>query len=251
MKLQDIVYAYSELFTGLIQKDYSNNGLQIEASEDITKVAFAVDACAASLNSAADCGAQLLVVHHGISWGDGFKRLTGAMGQRAGIAFRRGVSLYGMHLPLDMHPTIGNNAVLADMLSLQNRVPFFECMGAPIGISGELPTPMTAPQLADCVGTALAATATVAVDNGRLIRRLGIVSGSGGSAVADACECGLDALLTGEFHHQDYHPAMEESLSVISAGHYATETTGIRKLCDWTRENLSLDTEFIDLPTGL
>jgi len=252
MKLSELITFYNDIFRGLAPDDYSNNGLQLEASEDITDVAFAVDASLASIEEAAARGAQLLVVHHGISWGAGIKQFDGYIAQRFKTAFTKGVSLFGMHLPLDMHPTLGNNAVLADMFSLEDRQDFFLYHGATIGTAGTLPHPMTAEELATMASSLLNTTGKIALDQHRDIKRIGIVSGGGSDAIFDAAKLGVDALFTGEFLHQYYHPAKELGLSVIAGGHYATETTGIRALMFHTAKNFdTIQTTFIDLPTNL
>ena len=251
MKLHDLTAFFGRLFDGLADQDYSNNGLQVEASTDIQTVAFAVDACQQTIDQAIAQHADLLFVHHGISWGGGLKRLDGYMARRLAALYTHRLSLYAMHLPLDLHPEIGNNAVLANLLDLQQRQPFFLYHGQPIGFHGLLPHPMTPASLARLMDTRLNTSSRLSVDAGRPIHSLGIVSGGGDDAIFEAAELHLDALLTGEFRHQQYHPALELGLSVIASGHYATETTGPRALMELTRRETGLSCIFIDTPTGL
>ena len=251
MKLHELTAFFGRLFDGLADQDYSNNGLQVEASTDIQTVAFAVDACQQTIDQAIAQHADLLFVHHGISWGGGLKRLDGFMARRLAALYTHSLSLYAMHLPLDLHPEIGNNAVLANLLDLQQRQPFFLYHGQPIGFHGLLPHPMTPASLARLMDAKLITRSNLSVDAGKPIHSLGIVSGGGDDAIFEAAERHLDALLTGEFRHQQYHPALELGLSVIASGHYATETTGPRALMELTRRETGLTCIFIDTPTGL
>lgn len=252
MDIHALAALYSrELFGGLAPDDFSNNGIQVEASTDITRAVFAVDACLASITKAAEAGAQLLITHHGISWGSGFRRLDGYTSKRLAALYKNNLSLYAMHLPLDMHPVVGNNAVLAKMLNLTDIQPFFRYHGEAIGTMGKLPAPMSSHDLADILDQQLNTHTAFILDNNRPISSLGIVSGAGDDAVFECAECGLDCLLTGEFSLKFYHPGLELGLTVLASGHYATETTGIRKLMEWTQEHTSIECQFIDIPTGL
>lgn len=251
MKLHELTHFFDSIFQGLADHDYSNNGLQVEASSEVNTVAFAVDACLQTIELAAQAHADLLFVHHGMSWGGGLKRLDGYIARRIAALYGNRLSLYATHLPLDLHPTIGNNAVLADLLKLQNRQPFFPYHGQPIGFHGTLSEPLTAQQLAQFLDAKLQTTSQLPVDNNALISTLGIVSGGGDDAVFDAADLHLDALLTGEFRHQMVHPARECNLNVIASGHYATETTGPRALMQLTQRETNLNCIFIDAPTGL
>ena len=251
MKLEQLATIYDSVYQNLASDDCSNNGLQVEASDEIHKVAFAVDACLDTFEKAARAGADLLVVHHGISWGGGLKRLDGYSARRLSVLFENHISLYAQHLPMDMHPVLGNNAVLSDILQIQERVPFFEDHGQVIGFSGMLPHPMTPAAIAWVLNDALDTHAAIPVDGHAPIHSIGIVSGGGADAIFDASRQKLDALLTGEFTHEFYHPASEQGLSVIAAGHYATETTGPRAIMKYTSQNTDLECVFIDSPTGL
>lgn len=251
MRLEQVLGLYNELFAGLADGDYSNNGVQVQGKDEVTKIAFAVDACLATFERAVEVGADMLFVHHGISWGGGLKRLDGYTAKRLSLLFQNRVTLYAQHLPLDMHPEIGNNAVLASMLGVSDRQPFFDYHGQAIGYSGTLETAMSASELAGLLGKQLGVPVSVPVDCGKAIRRVGIVSGGGDDAIFEAAERGLDCLVTGEFRHQQYHPALELGVSVIAGGHYATETTGPRAMCEWTQARVDVPCVFLDVPTGL
>ena len=251
MKLEQLVEMYDGVYAGLATDDFSNNGLQVEASSEIRKVAFAVDACLDTFEKAVKEGADLLFVHHGLSWGGGLKMLDSYTAKRLSILFENHLSLYAQHLPMDMHPLIGNNAILADILQLQERKPFFQWHGQTLGFYGFLPQPMNPAKIARILNEALGTCSAISVDGHEPIQSIGIVSGAGADAVFECASLHLNALLTGEFKHSFYHPAIELGLSVIASGHYATETTGPKAIMKYTQQHTDLECVFIDSPTGL
>ena len=251
MELAKIVGYISSLFSDYSCDDYSNNGLQVEASREVSKVAFAVDACLQSIAGAADAGAQLLVVHHGISWGSGFRFIAGADAERMKLMFSRGVSLFGMHLPLDAHTELGNNAIIADMLGLEDRRRFYDLKGMKIGICGKPGTGSALAALEARLLSEKVSDKTRVFDNtnGR-ISRVGVVSGQC-SDFMDVCKAeGIDCVVTGEALHSMFHSAEEKGISVIAAGHYATEVWGVKALMPLVASQ-GVETIFIDVPTGL
>ncbi len=255
MKRDELVGFLDAQFAELMKNtDASNNGLQVLGKEDVTKIAFVVDACQATFGKAAGQGADFVFAHHGISWGGGIRLVTGYNAGRIGLLMRNGLSLYAMHLPLDGHPVIGNNAVLADMLGIpaEGREGFCFCNGLTIGCGGALPQEKTAAELAAFLDKALDTHCRVFDFAGRRIRRVAIVSGGGAFAIDEAAAKGYDCLLTGEMGHANYHYAEEQGLAVIAAGHYATETTGPRAVMKSVQQAFpSLECVFIDSPTGL
>ena len=252
VKLLDIKRFLDETFEGLVSQDFSNNGLQVDSGvEDIKKIAFAVDACQKTFDMAADCGAQLLFVHHGFSWGGGVKYLNGITGKRVATLIKSGISLYASHLPLDAHPMYGNNAVLARMLDLQDVKPFFAYHGTNIGCYGRLPQATELSRIASVMDEKLHARSCVFTAADKPITTIGIVSGGGDDAIYECAELGIDCLLTGEFRHQYYHDTMELGISVVASGHYATETTGVSAIMELIAANFDVETEFLDVPTGL
>ena len=230
--------------------DAALNGLQVEGSRRVQAAAFAVDACRESIARAIRARAELLVVHHGLLWG-ARAPLTGILAARVGMLLRGGLSLYAAHLPLDCHPELGNNARIAALIGLGDTEPFGLYAGARIGLRGELPRPAGVRGLAARLGRAFGAQVRAFPFGPARVRRLGIVSGGGASLVQAAAEAGCDALLTGESSHASYHVARENRINLFCAGHYATETAGVRALADLLGERFGLRTVFIDLPTGL
>lgn len=229
--------------------DASNNGLQVEGNGHLSTVAFAVDACDAVFSEAIALGADALVVHHGISWGDGIKYITGQTCRRIAMLIKAGISLYAYHLPLDWHPELGNNAVIARVLGLVHTEEFCRYGGIDIGRWGRLAEPRERDSWAMDVEKVLQTNCRLSGPAGP-VSTVGIVSGGGASAVRDCAVLGIDCLLTGEFSHQYVHDALELGVSVVAAGHYRTEVWGVQALMERVSRETDLRCCFIDRPTG-
>nr|WP_084474240.1 Nif3-like dinuclear metal center hexameric protein [Deinococcus pimensis] len=226
-------------------RDKSLNGLQIEGREDIRRVAVAVDASLRTIEEAADSGADLLVTHHGLFWGQPLA-LTGPHRRRVKAALDAGLNLYVSHLPLDAHPEVGNNAVLAQALSLQDVEPF-----GLVGLRGELPIPMTLQDLADRLQKLTGEICLVHGGGPGEVRRVGLTSGSGAGEIPEAARAGLDTFITGEPEHRYFHDSFEYGINAVFAGHYETETFGVRALATKLEDTFGLPWQFIHVPTGL
>jgi len=239
--------------TAYADVDASENGLQVgPESASVDHVAVAVDAAVATIERGAGVGADLLLTHHGLSWG-GIDRVTGTHYRRIAPLVENGLPLYVSHLPLDGHQQLGNAAGVADVLGLENRAPFGRIGAEYIGQRGELPDSNTVSELQESLaGTLDTGSGEVRVlDFGpEHIRDVAIVTGSGTDWLDEAIEVGADALVTGEGKQNVYHEAREAGMHVVLAGHYATETFGVRSLADLLGE-WGLETTFLDHPTGL
>ncbi|NMA46954.1 MAG: Nif3-like dinuclear metal center hexameric protein [Lentisphaerae bacterium] len=254
LPLSDVCKAIDAIFADLGTKDISNNGLQVEANQRVSRIAFAVDAAQATIDAAAAAGADLLVVHHGLSWGGGWKYLTAIDGRRVQTLFTQKLSLYACHLPLDAHPVIGNNAQLGKLLGLTPLRPFCPYEQLMIGRYGRLAAPTPLSELAailerslpDCTCRLFPAPASKG-----LAHCVGIVAGSGADAIELCPSLGIDTLVTGEMRHQYAHPARELGVNVISGGHYATECIGIMALQERLQQSLPVPCVFINEATGL
>lgn len=233
--------------------DASPNGLQVgPASQPVDHAAFAVDAAVETIDRASEAGADLLVTHHGVVWG-GMERVTGTHYRRIAPLIDDDLALYVAHLPLDGHQTLGNAAGVADLLDLDNRAPFGSMSGGHIGQRGTLAEPTTVSDLASSLEGNLdtGGEHVQVLDFGpSTVEDVAIVTGSGVDWLEAAAETGADVLVTGEGKQQAYHEAREAGVHVVLAGHYATETFGVRSLqetvADWGPE-----TTYIDCPTGL
>jgi len=230
--------------------DASANGLQVgRRSGAVDRVALAVDAADATIEEAVDRDADVLVVHHGLAWG-GFDRLTGLHYDRIEPLVENDVALYVSHLPLDGHQELGNAAGLADLLDLEDREPFGEYGPEYVGTRGTAIDPYAADEVATLLDRELDTETQVLGFGPDEIADVGIVTGSGVDWIEAAAEAGLDALVTGEGKQKAYHEARDLGLNVFLAGHYATETFGVRAL-GRVAEEWGLETTYIDHPTGI
>ena len=236
--------------------DSAPNGLQVGAADAaVARVAFAVDCGMEVLRRAAEQDAQLLFVHHGLFWGRQVT-VTGGLFERLRVLMQRDLALYAVHLPLDAHPRLGNNAGMAAALGLTDCRPFGNYHGVDIGVAGRVPEARypdgaTLDELlADPFGGRERCSAVLPFGAER-IRTVGLVSGGGTRIVSQAIAAGLDLYITGDASHEVYHEALEAGINVVFAGHYATETWGVRNMMAHTDAHTELATTFIDLPTGL
>lgn len=253
MQRQQIVgYLDGFLNIAAFADDVSNNGLQVEGKPEIRKIAFGVDACQLLFEYAAKWGADMVIVHHGLSWGAFPKRLTGIEAKRFGALFRKDINLYAAHLPLDAHGEVGNNAVLCDILNLKKRVPFCRYHGYDIGFGGELSNDMPLENVAGIFQQLYPEEEFTLLGSGN-VRRIAVCSGGGGmDALDQAIDQKYDLLVTGELSHVMYYPALESGVGVLALGHYASETTGINALMKkMQKEFANVEMRFFDLPTLL
>jgi dinuclear metal center YbgI/SA1388 family protein len=225
------------------------NGLQVENSGSVAKIAACTDACQATIDAAAQRGADLLLVHHGLFWGRGLQPLTDRNYRRVRGLIAHDIAVYSAHLPLDVHPEVGNNAELARAIGLSVRGRFGEYEGCAIGLWGELD--LTREALAGRLEEVLGCEPFVIATGPEKVGHVGVLTGGAGAHVADARAAGLDTFVTGEGPHHSYFDAQEWGLNVFYAGHYATETLGVKSLARHVCEKFGCEWAFIDHPTGL
>jgi dinuclear metal center YbgI/SA1388 family protein len=229
--------------------DPSENGLQVEGPDEVERVALAVDAAAATVETAVERDADAMVVHHGLSWG-GIERVTGTDYDRLAPLVWGDVALYAAHLPLDGHQELGNAAGVADVLGLEGRVPFGDVgTDCHVGQRGRLPEDLSAAALGEALSALDHPRDPVVLDNGP-VEEVAIITGAGADYVEAAATAGADALITGEGKQRLYHLARELGVTCVLAGHYATETFGVRRLGELCSE-WGLETTFVEHPTGL
>lgn len=225
------------------------NGLQVENGGEVRKVAAAVDACEATIEAAVQAGADLLVVHHGLFWG-GLAPVTGATYRKLRLAIEGGLAIYSAHLPLDAHPEIGNNTLLAEALGLTgHREPFLDVKGKPIGV--RLEADINREVLHSLIEEEVRGRVVLAPGGPVSSRKIGIVTGAAGSDIARAAKEGVDTFITGEGPHWCYTAAEELGINLFLAGHYATEIYGVRALAEHLSRRFKLEWEFLSHPTGL
>jgi dinuclear metal center YbgI/SA1388 family protein len=262
MELSEIVDRYDERLrtADYADLDASANGLQVGDAGgpgdegggwEIEHAAFAVDAAVETIERAADAGADLLVTHHGLIW-DGLARVTGRDHRRIAALIENDLALYVSHLPLDGHQELGNAAGVADLLALDDRAPFGSLGPEHVGQQGRLPGPVSGAELRERLAGGVDHEGRVRLfDFGPdAIESVGIVTGSGADWLPEAAETGLDAFVTGEGKQQLYHDAKEFGVTAVLAGHYGTETFGVRSLQSLAT-GWGVETTFLDCPTGL
>lgn len=235
------------------------NGLQIECHGPIARIVAAVDASQVTIEGAAPtqeeaaAGSTLLLVHHGLLW-DGNQPVTGRRYRRLRALLGADTGLYSAHIPLDVHPEVGNNITLARALGLEVGGMFGDYRGISLGTWGSHPAAPTRVQLVEQVARAIdiSPSAVRLVPGGpATVGRVGIITGGGGSYVGAAREAGLDTFITGEGAHHTYFDAMEGGINVIYAGHYATESLGVQALAARLGVQFHLPWAFHPHPTGL
>lgn len=230
------------------------NGVQLEHRGPVTRVAASVDISRSVIEQTIAAGANLLVVHHGMFW-SGLQPLRGAHYGRVRLLIEHDIAVYSAHLPLDAHPDLGNNVLLARALGLEPSDGFAEHKGVMIGVRGRSDV-STAALLERARGFAQrhgGDVRTTSVDRGRTTRHWAICTGAGASAstLAEAAATGVDTLIVGEGPHWTAVDAPEAGLVIIYAGHYATETLGVQALAGRLGDVFDLPWSFIDVPTGL
>ena len=223
------------------------NGLQVQNTGEIKKIGLAVDLCQATIDLAIEKNCQMMFVHHGIFWG-GLQPLRGTYYEKISSMISANLGLYAAHIPLDLHPVLGNNRALADLIGLENLEPFGEYGGIKIGLKGTInkkSAETLAQELAEKLGSSIKL-----IGDGE-IESVGLVTGGAAEIIGQASREGLSAYITGEGSNHHYHEAIEGRCVLIFAGHYATETGGVKAVGGHLEQKFEIATEFLDYPTGL
>jgi dinuclear metal center YbgI/SA1388 family protein len=252
---QDLAAYTDELLNTASTPDYPNavNGLQLENRAPIRAIAAAVDFSTRAIQGAVEAGANFLIVHHGMFWG-GVGPFSGPSYRTLRTLMENDIAVYSSHLPLDRHPTLGNNSLLAAELRLAATGSFARFQDTFIGVSGEsdIETASLISQARE-FAKPYGEIRTSRVRSGRRTRKWGICTGAGASAetLSEASTAGIDTLIVGEGPHWTAIHAEEHDLAIIYAGHYATETLGVRALAQHLAKKYELPWSFIGAPTGL
>ena len=248
--LNEIVsYCDSYLRLGEIQ-DYENalNGLQLENSGKVKKIAAAVDFSSRGLEECAKRGADLLIVHHGMFW-PGLRPVTKALRRQLKFAFENDIAIYSAHLPLDLHPEVGNNVLLMRALGFEESEPFFEEKGSLLGRRALADVALS--ELIKRLEKVVAGPVKTFASGSKNGRVIGVITGAAGSEIERVAGEGIDTFITGEAPHWAAIAAEELGINLLLAGHYATETFGVKALAAHLAKRFRVDWEFINLPTGL
>jgi dinuclear metal center YbgI/SA1388 family protein len=231
MLLTDLVRHIDALLDPGTMRDYGPNGLQVEGRPEVRRLATACSASLAACRAAAERGCDALLVHHGVLWGER-QRITGVLRGRLEVLLAAHCSLIAYHLPLDAHGELGNNAVLLELLGARRAAAFAEHHGTRIGWIGELEAPEPAAAFRARLERVFARPVLHCPGDGRAVRRIGAVSGGGGSHLQDAARAGCDCLVTGELGEPQWHEAAETGCHAFACGHHATEAVAVRRLGD-------------------
>src|SRR5437868_12400898 len=242
---------YADEYLRLSQiEDWPNalNGLQLENSGTVTKIAAAVDVSTRALEAAAAAGANLLIVHHGMFW-PGLRPVTKGLHRQLKTALDHDIAIYSAHLPLDLHPEVGNNILLMGALGVENSEPFFQEKGSLLGQRALVNVSVSeiAARLEKVVGGAVKQIAA----GPKIAGHVGVITGAAGSEVERVAAEGIETFITGEAPHWAAVAAEELGINLLLAGHYATETFGVKALAAHLAKKFQVDWEFISLPTGL
>jgi len=240
----------AELRVGIVP-DYPQamNGLQLENGGRVTKIGAAVDASLAVIEKVIAEGCDLLIVHHGLFW-HGAQMITKANYRKLKLAMDSGLAIYSAHIPLDVHPKLGNNACLAAEIGMSATEPYHEWKGIQLGLSQVMDVALE--ELIGRMEKAVGGKVHVCAGRrGDSVGRVGVITGGAGSEIAAMAAEGIDTFITGEGPHWSYPLAEELGVNVIYGGHYATETFGVKALAGWLAERSGLDWCFVDHPTGL
>jgi dinuclear metal center YbgI/SA1388 family protein len=250
MKLSDLAHYLDGYLRVREIPDYPNalNGLQIESVRPVTRLAVAVDASERAIRAAVERGCDLLIVHHGLFW-NGLQPVTGRVYRKLKACLSGELAVYSAHIPLDLHPEVGNNVVLARAAGVELEGEWGDYHGYKLGVWGRLKISREAlaARLDDLLGDRI----RLLPGGGESIERVGIITGAAATYIGEALRLGLDAFVTGEGAHHTYFDATEGGLNVYYGGHYRTETWGVRALAQHLEKEFDLPWEFIDQPTGL
>jgi dinuclear metal center YbgI/SA1388 family protein len=248
--LSDVV-SYTDDFLRISEVgDWENalNGLQVENSGRVTRFGAAVDISTRVLSEAAKQNVDLLIVHHGLFW-PGLQPIRSALRRQLRLAFEKDIALYSAHLPLDVHPKIGNNAQLAAALGLKSAQPFLEEKGQPVGL--KIRASVLRSELVRKLQKALNGPVKVFGFGPKQVRAIGVITGAAGSEIYRVAQENIDTFITGEAPHWAAVAAEELGVNLLLGGHYATEVFGVKAFAAHLSKRFRVPWGFIDCPTGL
>jgi dinuclear metal center YbgI/SA1388 family protein len=231
-------------------QDYCPNGLQVEGRSQVLRIVSGVTASQALLDAAAEAGADVVLVHHGYFWKGENPCVTGMKQRRLKTLLQNDMSLLAYHLPLDVHPEVGNNVQLARQLDITVEGPLDPSNSRVVGLLGSLDEPMSARDFARKVQDVMGREPLL-IEGSAMIRRVGWCTGGGQGYIDQAIAAGVDLFISGEASEQTFHSARENDVSFIAAGHHATERYGVQALGDYLARRFALEHIFIDVPNPI
>ncbi len=243
----ELVNFLNNLLSPRLYNDYGPNGLQIEGSKTISKIAFAVSAQKKSVEASVREKADALIVHHGLFWKfHGTRTLTGPFAKRVLPLVKNDINLIGYHLPLDAHIEYGNAARIATQIGLESLEPFGDHKGMPTGVHGKFSTPIKADKLQSILEQVLDHKILYSNPDGDEISSMGIITGGANGDWIQSLKLGLDSYLTGEMSEHDYHESRESGIHMFAGGHNATERFGVLALKELIEKKFKIECIFID-----
>lgn len=248
MQRDEIIRFLDDLLDVRSIADYGPQGLQVEGRDEVQKIAVGVSASVELFRRASAAGADLIICHHGLLWDGKAPVVRGGTRARLKLLLEADITLLGYHLALDAHAEHGNNARIAAELGLVDTEPFGEYKGTKIGRMGRFEPALNRKQLNAKIRAIFGGEPLIFPFGPNPVRTIGVISGGATSDFSQAIDAGLDAYLTGEVSEYIQERAREERVSYISAGHYRTETFGVRALADLLKREFALDSFFIDVP---
>ena len=252
MQLEELVKYLNNYLEPEPIKDVSVNGLQVPGAEIVKRIAVATDASMDSFEAATERGCNFLFVHHGIFWSYNREdRITPMKKKKLKFLFDNGLSLYASHLPLDLHPICGNNQKLFELIGLKNKQTMGFYQGTPIGLMGDLDSPISFNELCTDLEEKLNDSIKAYQFSQKPVKKIAMITGQGQSGIPEAETAGFDTFITGEMNHYMYYVAKELNVNVILAGHYRTETLGPLAIGEHIKIQFGIDYEFLEFPTGL
>ena len=245
---KDLLKHMSELLQANKIKDYCPNGLQVEGREDIKKIVTGVTASQALIDEAIELQADAILVHHGYFWKGEDPCVKGMKKQRLKALLSNDINLYAYHLPLDIHPSLGNNAQLANLLDIETLGGLEQTNPFSVAMQGRFQTPLSHADLGKRLRSVLGSNVLSEGDDAAMIKSVAWCTGGGQGYIDMAAEQGIDAFISGEVSEQTIHTAREMNIHFFAAGHHATERYGAKALGQHLAETFDLDVEFIDIP---
>lgn len=242
-----LLAALDEYLDAASISDYCPNGLQVQGRPQIKRLVTGVTASQALIDAAIEQQADAILVHHGYFWKGENSCIVGMKHRRIKSLIQHDINLLAYHLPLDIHPEVGNNVLLGKLLGLTVTGPLEANNPHSVGLIGELDTPMTSQEFAQLIEQKLARTPLV-IDCEKPIRTVAWCTGGAQGYIEHAIVAGVDAFITGEISEHSTHSALENDLSYFSAGHHATERYGVQALGEWIAERFGIEHQFIDCP---
>lgn len=231
-------------------RDYGPQGLQVEGRAEVQRIVGMVDSQLPCVLEAVNRNADMLLVHHGIFWGPS-QPLRGALGNLTRTMFAAELNLYAAHLALDAHPEVGNNAQLAQRLGLEIVEQWGAVNGVNLAVLAVEHHGVKLDFVVERFEQMVGPVKLVQPNGPRIIKRVGIMSGSGAKSIQEAADLGCDLYITGETSHAHYYESLNAGINVIYGGHYTTETVGVQALGAHLQESFGIEFEFVDLPTGI